>query len=77
MADASEVTAKALAADPSAPVAAGGGALAGEMVRVNHYGPAASREAVHAALAALAAALSTDPAEALAAADGAWAAATS
>ncbi|MFD8411998.1 pyridoxal-phosphate-dependent aminotransferase family protein [Streptomyces sp. NPDC059650] len=77
VADASEVAAKALAADPSAPVAAGGGALAGEMVRVNHYGPAASREAVHAALAALAAALSTDPAEALAAADGAWAAATS
>ncbi|MFF5707052.1 aminotransferase class V-fold PLP-dependent enzyme [Streptomyces sp. NPDC012794] len=74
VADASPVVAKALAADPSAPLAAGGGALAREMVRVNHYGPAASPEAVGAALGALARALGADPAPALAAASAAWAA---
>lgn len=72
VADASSVVAKALAADPAAPLAAGGGALAREMVRVNHYGPAASPDAVRAALTALASALSVDPAPALAAAAGAW-----
>ncbi|MEU3773857.1 aminotransferase class V-fold PLP-dependent enzyme [Streptomyces sp. NPDC032472] len=70
--DASLVVAKALAADPSAPLAAGGGALAGEMVRVNHYGPDASQAAVRSALTALAAALSAEPAEAVAAAESAW-----
>ncbi|MEU9719562.1 aminotransferase class V-fold PLP-dependent enzyme [Streptomyces sp. NPDC047976] len=73
VADASLVVAKAVAADPAAPLAAGGGALAGEMVRVNHYGPDASPEAVGAALGALARALDTDPAPALAAASAAWA----
>ncbi|MEU9035789.1 aminotransferase class V-fold PLP-dependent enzyme [Streptomyces sp. NPDC048352] len=73
VADASLVVAKALAADPSAPLAAGGGTLAREMVRVNHYGPAASPEAVGAALGALARALDADPAPALAAASAAWA----
>lgn len=72
VAEASLVVAKALSADPSAPLAAGGGALAQEMVRVNHYGPAASPEAVAAALKALASALSADPAPALAAATAAW-----
>ncbi|MFD0359408.1 pyridoxal-phosphate-dependent aminotransferase family protein [Streptomyces sp. NPDC127110] len=73
VADASLVVAKAVAADPAAPLAAGGGALAGEMVRVNHYGPDASPEAVGAALGALARALDADPAPALAAASAAWA----
>ncbi|MCX5196547.1 aminotransferase class V-fold PLP-dependent enzyme [Streptomyces sp. NBC_00249] len=74
VADASLVVAKALSARPSAPLAAGGGALAREMVRVNHYGPAASPEAVEDALRALAAALTADPEPAVAAASAsaAW-----
>ncbi|MEU8775265.1 aminotransferase class V-fold PLP-dependent enzyme [Streptomyces sp. NPDC048606] len=72
VADASAVVAKALAARPSAPLAAGGGALAGEMVRVNHYGAAASPAAVEEALRALASALGADPTPALAAASAAW-----
>ncbi|MGW7101980.1 pyridoxal-phosphate-dependent aminotransferase family protein [Streptomyces sp. NPDC054883] len=72
VADASVVVAKALSADPAAPLAAGGGALAQEMIRVNHYGPAASLETVRASLTALASALSADPAPALAAAAAAW-----
>lgn len=75
VADASAVVARALAADPEAPLAAGGGALAREMVRVNHYGRAASPEAVRACLSALAAASGADAGAALAAADAAWAAA--
>ncbi|MDX3688830.1 aminotransferase class V-fold PLP-dependent enzyme [Streptomyces europaeiscabiei] len=55
--DASELVAKALAADPALPLAAGGGALASEMVRVNHYGPDATPGVVHAGLAGLGAAL--------------------
>ncbi|MBD9704395.1 pyridoxal-phosphate-dependent aminotransferase family protein [Streptomyces caniscabiei] len=55
--DASELVAKALAADPALPLAAGGGALASEMVRVNHYGPDATLGVVHSALAGLGAAL--------------------
>jgi aspartate aminotransferase-like enzyme len=55
--DASALVARALASDPALPVVAGGGALAGEMVRVNHYGPDATRGAVHASVAALGAAL--------------------
>lgn len=75
--EASLVVAKALAADPAAPLTAGGGALAQEMVRVNHYGPAASLETVRSSLEALAAALSLDPAAGLAAAGAAWSAAPS
>ncbi|UUU21081.1 pyridoxal-phosphate-dependent aminotransferase family protein [Streptomyces sp. DSM 40750] len=55
--DASELVAKALAADPALPLAAGGGALAAEMVRVNHYGPDATPGVVHSSLAGLGAAL--------------------
>lgn len=40
---ASELVARALAADPELPLAAGGGVLAREMIRVNHYGPDATR----------------------------------
>ncbi|MFI6350909.1 pyridoxal-phosphate-dependent aminotransferase family protein [Streptomyces sp. NPDC050560] len=55
--DASEVVARALDAEPDLPLAAGGGALAGEMIRVNHYGPHATAEAVGACLTALGRAL--------------------
>ncbi|MEU6168203.1 pyridoxal-phosphate-dependent aminotransferase family protein [Streptomyces tanashiensis] len=55
--DASELVAKALAADPSLPLIAGGGALAKEMIRVNHYGVDATPGAVQSSLAALGAAL--------------------
>ncbi|MEH0543536.1 aminotransferase class V-fold PLP-dependent enzyme [Streptomyces sp. B21-105] len=54
---ASELVARALAIDPALPLAAGGGALAGEMIRVNHYGTAATVAAVRGSLAALGAAL--------------------
>ncbi|HET6856614.1 MAG TPA: aminotransferase class V-fold PLP-dependent enzyme [Streptomyces sp.] len=56
--DASELVAAALAADPSLPLIAGGGALAKEMIRVNHYGVDATAGVVQASLAALGAALS-------------------
>ncbi|MGW2259440.1 pyridoxal-phosphate-dependent aminotransferase family protein [Streptomyces sp. NPDC001780] len=55
--DATELVAKALAADPSLPLVAGGGALAAEMIRVNHYGAAAAPDVVHACLTALGTAL--------------------
>ncbi|MCX5383189.1 alanine--glyoxylate aminotransferase family protein [Streptomyces sp. NBC_00083] len=55
--DASELVAKALAADPSLPLIAGGGALAATMIRVNHYGVDATRGVVQSSLAALGAAL--------------------
>ncbi|MFE3018700.1 pyridoxal-phosphate-dependent aminotransferase family protein [Streptomyces sp. NPDC059256] len=55
--DASELVARALAADPSLPLIAGGGALAKEMVRVNHYGVDATRGAVRSSLTALGSAL--------------------
>lgn len=76
--DAAELVAEALAADPALPLAAGGGALASEMIRVNHYGPDATPEAVHASLAALGAALTgrggtADPRAARDAAQEAWA----
>ncbi|EHN73788.1 aspartate aminotransferase, partial [Streptomyces coelicoflavus ZG0656] len=69
--------ARALEADPALPLAAGGGALAGEMIRVNHYGPDATREAVRGCLAALGAALAergrkADPEAALRAVEEAW-----
>ncbi|MDC0771854.1 pyridoxal-phosphate-dependent aminotransferase family protein [Streptomyces sp. HD] len=54
---ASEVVARALEVDPVVPLAAGGGALAKEMIRVNHYGADATAGAVRASLAALGAAL--------------------
>ncbi|MFI9582961.1 pyridoxal-phosphate-dependent aminotransferase family protein [Streptomyces sp. NPDC052236] len=56
-ADASALVARALAADPSLPLIAGGGALAKEMLRVNHYGADATRDVVASSLAALGAAL--------------------
>ncbi|MEW1827336.1 aminotransferase class V-fold PLP-dependent enzyme [Streptomyces sp. NPDC088196] len=54
---ASELVARALSSDPALPLAAGGGALAKEMVRVNHYGVDATVGAVQSSLAALGAAL--------------------
>ncbi|MFE0730528.1 pyridoxal-phosphate-dependent aminotransferase family protein [Streptomyces antibioticus] len=76
-APASELVAHALAADPTLPLAAGGGAPAAEMIRVNHYGPAATLATVRAALTALAAALTerglaTDLPTAVKAAETAW-----
>ncbi|WP_432083036.1 pyridoxal-phosphate-dependent aminotransferase family protein [Streptomyces sp. WAC 04229] len=75
--DASALVARALAADPALPLAAGGGALAGEMVRVNHYGPDATLTAVQGCLTALGAALTetgrkADPEGARRAAGDAW-----
>ncbi|MFD5781376.1 pyridoxal-phosphate-dependent aminotransferase family protein [Streptomyces sp. NPDC058220] len=61
--DAGELVAKALAADPSLPLIAGGGALATQMIRVNHYGADATRDAVLASLAALGEALGEGGAE--------------
>ncbi|MFF5568760.1 pyridoxal-phosphate-dependent aminotransferase family protein [Streptomyces sp. NPDC012623] len=56
--DAAELVAKALAAEPALPlIGVGGAAAAGGMVRVNHYGPHATRETVRSSLAALGAAL--------------------
>ncbi|RDD85467.1 aminotransferase class V-fold PLP-dependent enzyme [Streptomyces parvulus] len=55
--DAAALVARALATDPALPLAAGGGALAAEMIRVNHYGPDATLTAVQACLTALGAAL--------------------
>lgn len=52
--DAREVVAAALADDDAVPVQAAAGALAKEMIRVNHYGRAADREVALASLAALA-----------------------
>ncbi|MFE2580632.1 pyridoxal-phosphate-dependent aminotransferase family protein [Streptomyces sp. NPDC059378] len=74
---ASELVARALAADPALPLAAGGGALAKEMIRVNHYGADATVEAVRASLAALGTALAdqgldVDPQAARQAVANAW-----
>jgi aspartate aminotransferase-like enzyme len=46
-----------LSADPAVPLAAGGGALATGLLRVDHYGPAADPAVVDRTLAALSAAL--------------------
>ncbi|MFE9612338.1 pyridoxal-phosphate-dependent aminotransferase family protein [Streptomyces sp. NPDC006012] len=54
---ATELVARALADDPALPLAAGGGTLAKEMIRVNHYGPDATPKAVLGCLTALGAAL--------------------
>ncbi|MEU1011568.1 aminotransferase class V-fold PLP-dependent enzyme [Streptomyces sp. NPDC005890] len=74
---ASDLVARALAADPALPLAAGGGALAKEMIRVDHYGPDATQAAVRDSLAALGAALTeqglpVDPAAARRAVENAW-----
>jgi aspartate aminotransferase-like enzyme len=74
---ASELVSQALSLDPALPLAAGGGALAKEMIRVNHYGVDATRGAVRASLAALGAVLgekglTVDVEGALRAADEAW-----
>ncbi|MFF9587097.1 pyridoxal-phosphate-dependent aminotransferase family protein [Streptomyces achromogenes] len=74
---ASQVVARALRSDPALPLAAGGGALAQEMIRVNHYGRDATPGAVQGSLAALGAALAeqgltVDPAAARRAAEDAW-----
>ncbi|MFJ7153011.1 aminotransferase class V-fold PLP-dependent enzyme [Streptomyces sp. NPDC100445] len=76
-APASELVAEALRSDPALPLAAGGGALAGEMVRVNHYGPDATEDAVRGALSALGTAmaargLAVDPEGARRAVADAW-----
>ncbi|MGW1882005.1 pyridoxal-phosphate-dependent aminotransferase family protein [Streptomyces sp. NPDC001970] len=75
--DASDLVAKALAADPSLPLIAGGGALSAEMIRVNHYGVDAAPAAVESSLATLGAALrgygrEVDPEGARRAAAEAW-----
>jgi aspartate aminotransferase-like enzyme len=54
---ASELVSRALRSDPTLPLAAGGGPLAKEMIRVNHYGPDATPETVQNSLTALANAL--------------------
>ncbi|MFF9062765.1 pyridoxal-phosphate-dependent aminotransferase family protein [Streptomyces sp. NPDC014882] len=74
---ASELVARALASDPAVPLAAGGGALAEEMIRVNHYGADATPGAVRGSLTALGAALAekgldVDLTGALRAAEQAW-----
>ncbi|MFI9823655.1 pyridoxal-phosphate-dependent aminotransferase family protein [Streptomyces sp. NPDC052013] len=74
---AAELVARAVAADPAVPVSAGGGALAGEMIRVNHYGADATRGAVRASLVALGVALGekglrVDVEGALRAVESAW-----
>ncbi|MFC8430052.1 pyridoxal-phosphate-dependent aminotransferase family protein [Streptomyces sp. NPDC057253] len=74
---ASDLVSRALSLDPALPLAAGGGALAAEMIRVNHYGVDATREAVRACLTAVGAALAetgaaVDVERALRAAEEAW-----
>ncbi|MGW3340419.1 pyridoxal-phosphate-dependent aminotransferase family protein [Streptomyces sp. NPDC001009] len=71
---ASELVARALESDPALPLAAGGGALAKEMVRVNHYGPDATPQVVRRSLVTLGEAmarqgLTVDPEAALRAVD--------
>ncbi|QKW05801.1 alanine--glyoxylate aminotransferase family protein [Streptomyces sp. NA04227] len=55
--DAAALVRCALAPSDELPLAAGGGALAAELVRLNHYGPMATPEVVDAALCALGAGL--------------------
>ncbi|MEW1779369.1 aminotransferase class V-fold PLP-dependent enzyme [Streptomyces sp. NPDC086777] len=74
---ASELVAEALAGDGALPLAAGGGALAGEMIRVNHYGVDATVGAVRSSLAAIGAGLArrglaVDPEGAGRAVESAW-----
>ncbi|MEU5050759.1 aminotransferase class V-fold PLP-dependent enzyme [Streptomyces sp. NPDC021096] len=76
--DARDVVAAALAADASVPVQAAAGALAKEMIRVNHYGLDADRETVLSTLSALGEGLRAlgvpagEESAALAAAGAAW-----
>ncbi|MFI9329950.1 pyridoxal-phosphate-dependent aminotransferase family protein [Kitasatospora sp. NPDC052868] len=72
---ATALAAELLRLDPALPVQPGGGALAAGMLRVNHYGRAASLETVLGVLTALATVLTTDPAAARRAAEQAWEAA--
>ncbi|KUJ65891.1 aspartate aminotransferase [Streptomyces albus subsp. albus] len=78
--DARELVAAATTGDGAGlPLVAGGGALASEMIRVNHYGPDATLDTVVRTLAALstglrAAGLAVDPEAGTAAAEAAWAA---
>ncbi|MFE2045270.1 pyridoxal-phosphate-dependent aminotransferase family protein [Streptomyces sp. NPDC059477] len=51
--NASDLVARVLAADPALPLAAGGGPLAKEMIRVNHYGTDATPGTVRACLTGL------------------------
>ncbi|MFJ4623550.1 pyridoxal-phosphate-dependent aminotransferase family protein [Streptomyces sp. NPDC088812] len=72
-----KLVARALASDPALALAAGGGALAEEMIRVNHYGADATPGAVRGSLTALAGALADEGRDvdlqgALRAADAAW-----
>jgi aspartate aminotransferase-like enzyme len=74
---AAELVARALGSDPALPLAAGGGALAKEMIRVNHYGRDATPGTVRTCLTALGTALAETGADvdipaALRAADTAW-----
>ncbi|MFD9813155.1 pyridoxal-phosphate-dependent aminotransferase family protein [Streptomyces sp. NPDC059080] len=74
---AGELVAAALAADGTVPVQAAAGALATEMIRVNHYGRAADLSVVRSSLAALAVGLeargvTADGAAAVEAAEAAW-----
>ncbi|MCX4761055.1 aminotransferase class V-fold PLP-dependent enzyme [Streptomyces sp. NBC_01275] len=74
---ASALVTRALQSDPALPLAAGGGALAKEMIRVNHYGADATPGAVRNSLTALGAALAeagldVDVVGALRAAERAW-----
>ncbi|KMS71915.1 aspartate aminotransferase [Streptomyces viridochromogenes] len=57
---ASEVVARAVAGDAGLPLAAGGGALAKEMIRINHYGGDAAVDVVRGCVAALGAALAAE-----------------
>lgn len=59
--DAREVVAAALRADPQVPLQGAAGALAEDVLRVNHYGRAADRAVVLATVRALAAAVRTVP----------------
>lgn len=75
--DAREIVSAAIALDAAVPVQAAAGALAKEMIRVNHYGRAADRSVVMASLVALAGGLratgvSVDAEGAARAAGAAW-----
>ncbi|MEH0582394.1 aminotransferase class V-fold PLP-dependent enzyme [Streptomyces sp. B21-108] len=74
---ASELVTRALESDPALPLAAGGGALAKEMIRVNHYGGDATVDVVRACLTALGATLAekgltVDPEGARRGVEAAW-----
>ncbi|WP_329216043.1 aminotransferase class V-fold PLP-dependent enzyme [Streptomyces sp. NBC_01485] len=74
---ASELVTRALENDPALPLAAGGGALAKEMIRVNHYGVDAVQGVVRGSLTALGLALeekglAVDVAGAVRAVERAW-----